>query len=50
MEERDFKRLPLKLAYAFLQANGLAKEETTIRGSKAKFLSYDTTLKRVLIR
>ena len=49
MEERDFRRMPLRLAYTFLQSNGLAKQEAAIRGSKGRFLSYDSTLKRAML-
>ena len=49
MEERDYRRMPLRLAYAFLQLNGLTKEEVSIRGSKARVLSYDSTLKRAMV-
>jgi len=49
MEEQDFQRLPLKLAYSFLQSNGRAKEATEIRESKAKLGSYDSTLRRARV-
>jgi len=49
MEERDSQRLPLKLAYGFLQSNGLATEATEIRESKEKLGSYDSTLKRAKV-
>ena len=49
MDEKEIQSLPLKLAYGFLQANGLAKEAASIRASKAKLGSYDTSLKRAIV-
>lgn len=49
MEGQNFQSLPLKRAYVFFEANGLAKQAATIRESKAKFLSYDSTLKRAMV-
>ena len=49
MDEKEIQSLPLKLAYGFLQANGLATEAANIRASKAKLGSYDTTLKRAMV-
>jgi hypothetical protein len=49
MKNEIVQTLPLKIAYVFLQDNGLAKESTTIRHSKAKIGSYDTSLKRAMV-
>ncbi len=49
MKKRDFQTFQLKVAYEFMQSNGLAKAATEIRKSKAKVRSYDPTLKRAVV-
>jgi len=47
--ERNFRNLPLKLAWGFLQSHGQAKAAEEIRDSKEKLGSYDSTLKRAKV-
>lgn len=48
-QETDFESLPLRLAYAFLEANGLAPETAEIRTSPERLGSYTTSLRRAKI-
>jgi hypothetical protein len=48
-QEPGFENLPLRLAYAFLEANGLATEATEIRTSPERLGSYTTSLRRAKI-
>jgi hypothetical protein len=48
-QEPDFESLPLRLAYAFLEANGLATETAEIRTSPERLGSYTTSLRRAKI-
>jgi hypothetical protein len=45
----EFESLPLRLAWGFLEANGLATEATEIRKSPEHLGSYTTSLKRAKI-
>jgi hypothetical protein len=47
--EPEFEALPLKLAYAFLAANGLAADVDEIRKSHDRLGSYTTSLRRAKI-
>jgi hypothetical protein len=48
-QETEFESLPLRLAWGFLEANGLATEATQIRKSPEQFGSYTTSLRRAKI-
>jgi hypothetical protein len=48
-QEPEFESLPLRLAWGFLEANGLATEATQIRKSPEQFGSYTTSLRRAKI-
>jgi len=48
-QEGGSESLPLKLAYSFLTANGLAAEVAAIRTSPERLGSYTTTLRRAKI-
>ena len=48
-QEPEFESLPLRLAYAFLEANGLATETAEIRTSPERLGSYTTSLRRAKI-
>ena len=48
-QEPDFKSLPVKLAYAFLEANALATEAAEIRTSSARLGAYTTSVRRAKI-
>jgi hypothetical protein len=48
-QEQDFESLPLRLAYAFLDANGLATEAAEIRTSPARMGSYTSSIRRAKI-
>ena len=48
-QEGGSESLPLKLAYSFLKANGLATEVGAIRTSPERLGSYTTTLRRAKI-
>ncbi len=48
-QEPEFEGLPLRLAYALLEANGLAAEATEIRKSPERLGSYTTSLRRAKI-
>jgi hypothetical protein len=48
-QEPEFESLPLRSAYAFLEASGLAAEATEIRKSPERLGSYTTTLRRAKI-
>ena len=45
-QEPEFENLPLRLAWPFLEANGLATEAAGIRTSPERLGSYTTTLRR----
>jgi hypothetical protein len=45
-QEPEFENLPLRLAWPFLEANGLATEAAEIRTSPERLGSYTTTLRR----
>src|SRR5260370_15034113 len=45
-QEPEFENLPLRLAWPFLEANGLATEAAAIRTSPERLGSYTTTLRR----
>jgi hypothetical protein len=45
----EFESLPLRLAYVFLEANGLAAEASAIRTSPERLGSYTTSLRRAKI-
>src|SRR5690348_5400258 len=47
--EGQFESLPLRPAYAFLEANGLVNEAAEIRGSGERLGSYTTSLRRAKI-
>ena len=49
MEKTDSEHFPLRLSYDFLRLNGLGQQATNVRESKAKFMSYDSTLKRAMV-
>lgn len=48
-QETEFESLPLRLAWGFLETNGLATEATEIRKSPERLGSYTTSLKRAKI-
>jgi hypothetical protein len=48
-QEPEFENLPLRLAYAFLEANGLATEAAQIRTSPERLGSYTSSLRRAKI-
>ena len=48
-QEPEFESLPLRLAWGFLEANGLATEATQIRNNPEQFGSYTTSLRRAKI-
>ena len=48
-QEPEFESLPLRLAYAFLEAKGLATEAAEIRTSPERLGSYTTSLRRAKI-
>jgi len=48
-QEGDFESLPLKLAYSFLIAHGLAAEVSAIRVSPERLGSYTSSLRRAKI-
>lgn len=48
-QEPEFEKLPLRLAYPFLEANGLATEAAEIRTSPERFGAYSTSLRRAKI-
>jgi Endonuclease NucS len=48
-QETEFESLPLRLAWGFLEANGLATEATQIRKSPEQLGSYTTSLRRAKI-
>ncbi|MBZ5666772.1 MAG: endonuclease NucS [Acidobacteriia bacterium] len=48
-QEPEFESLPLRLAWGFLEANGLATEAAEIRKSPERLGSYTTSLKRAKI-
>jgi len=45
-QEPEFENLPLRLAWPFLEANGLATEAAEITTSPERLGSYTTTLRR----
>jgi len=47
--ESEFESLPLRLAWGFLEANGLAAEAAQIRNSPEQLGSYTTSLRRAKI-
>lgn len=49
MPENDVETLPLRPAYAFLEAHGLGTQAEEIRKSRERLGSYTTTLKRAKI-
>lgn len=48
-QEPEFENLPLRLAWPFLEANGLATEATNIRTSPERLGSYTSSLRRAKI-
>ncbi len=48
-QEPEFEKLPLRLAYPFLAANGLGTEATEIRTSPERMGAYSTSLRRAKI-
>lgn len=48
-QEPEFESLPLRLAYAFLTANGLTTETAEIRTSSERLGSYTSSLRRAKI-
>ena len=48
-QEMEFESLPLRLAWSFLEANGLGTEAIQIRKSPEQFGSYTTSLRRAKI-
>jgi hypothetical protein len=48
-QEHEFEGLPLRLAYPFLDANGLAAEAAEIRTSPARLGGYTSSIRRARI-
>jgi hypothetical protein len=48
-QEHEFEGLPLRLAYPFLDANGLATEAAEIRTSPARVGGYTSSIRRAKI-
>jgi hypothetical protein len=48
-QEPEFEHLPLRLAWPFLEVNGLASQAAEIRTSRERLGSYGTTLQRAKV-